>query len=193
MKLFLPYVDSFHDKRIDNFNLPLESYEEKLKNSDIVILIINRKFLYSRFALREISGIFKLYNGIPGNLIYLIDSDARNLFDNSEESDKLYQHWKYQEKESREKIINLISEEAKLDEKVKLNDYILINERIHHIIGKMRDIYDHKTIEDHEKTKMSSILWAIYQYITNSNKFDLYNKAKDKDFERIIQTYTNAK
>lgn len=188
ISFFFPFIKTFYDKQIENFNQPLDEYEEKLTKGDIIIIFINKKYLYSRFAMRELAKIYSKYNHPPKNLIYIVDLECREILKNSKKCDKLYSYWKNQISNSELNLKNLLNDEAKNDEKNILYDYHLVNEKIVDIIKTIRNVYDHKSIDDHISTNMSSPLWFIYDYL-RPERFDLYNNANSVIFEKIVYSY----
>jgi hypothetical protein len=195
IRLIFPYANLLKDKEIENYNTDIEEYEEKLANGDIIIVLINKKFIQSIYAMRELSRIYEINGGrLPNNAIILKDDSIKKLLVDTVKTDEyVFKFWEKEEVESQQITNNQnLTEEGRIHEKNKLNNCRLINKHKSVIIRDLKDNYDHKTIKEHERDGMLSILWAIYRYMTIDYKyFDLYNKASSSDFKLIVAEVTS--
>lgn len=199
---FFPNMFTCYDKIIDNYNRPLlEDYEKRLIDGDIVLFVINKKFLQSQYAMRELSKIYNKYNTFypylnkrikfPSHFIILKDDKAKEILNSPTACDELvFSYWKNKISKSNEIITRCKNQEAKDQEKKNLDDYLLIEDNLPQIIFEIRENYDHKNIKEHLATNMSSILWNIYSHLKSNNEFDFYEGISSKKFESMVMNAT---
>jgi len=145
-----------------------ETYINKIKHLN------NKNFFSSSYDL-------------PPQAIFIKDNKVKEILNDSalrEEHIDLY--WENQRERSENRLEKLTTQNAKSQEKEKLEEINRILKATPNLIKKLENNYDHKSMKEHKDTHFASVLWAISEFFTKSGEFEFYNCKDSKEFEKMV-------
>lgn len=181
--LCLPYVNIVYDLK-KKYKDDITRLVEEIKSGEYVILIINKKYLKSEYAMAEYVGIVEKSKSEAEFIkrIYPIILKSGEKIRDKKEVAELIDYW---EKEYLQPLKSWISNK---NNKIENSHYIELEREIivfEKIIDHLQDI--DKTLgkfvaldkETHVKTKFSTIIWSIHERIVENGGFRLYKNEKE--------------
>lgn len=172
----LPFVDVEIDKRIKRDGADLNKYMALLESGEIVIFLVNKEFLYSRWAMKEMLGVMSECNTLPERAIVIIMPSAKPFFDGDLKS--IQECTTYWSKKSEYEIHD--------------NSILEISEKIRAVIDILRNRYSFPN-DYYKNNNFISLAFLVYRQLIHNEFPDIYGcedlLSNDNCFIKAVSGY----
>lgn len=183
----LPFIHVEIDKEPERYTSSLSKYIENLKNGQIIIALINEKYLNSNYCMGEMVGVinnqsfFKNKHTTDSNsplsrltdkIVPIVMKDTWNLLSNNYETSKIHSKWEEKLVILENEYENMCNTKSDLcfleNQKSKIQEVSSIYKDFPIIIQLLNECYNFSS-EEHEKDEFSILMNSIYKKLKNIN------------------------
>ncbi|QQZ30033.1 hypothetical protein HMY34_15400 [Thiothrix subterranea] len=175
---YLPFSNFYKDKRDSHAFRRLKDIIDVIKLADVVVAVINRKYLESFHAMDEIFDLYEKHKTeydkyqYIGLIPYIMD-DAREVIFDGKNLENIKNTW------------NLHCGSHSLNSTQK-DKALKIKDNFDEIIQFFRDVYNHLPEEKHRENGYRVLAWAIYRHLVDHVECDVYDDIRCyDDFPKI--------
>jgi len=165
---YLPFIEFYKDKKDVNIFKKLKDVIDIIKSADVVVLLINKSYLESFYAMDEMHDLFTRYKNTNDKvcLIPFVRDNARSLIFNNEGVNEIKLKWKS----------HIDSAALTQGQKGKA---LHISESLDDIIIFIRETYNHLLEKAHYDNDFRSMAWVIYRHLVDHAICDIYANITD--------------
>lgn len=175
----IPFASFKYDTKSLERGDSITDFMKEIQSGDLVLLIINDRYLYSEYSMQEFSGLLANSESLKGKVFPLVLDSAKEIIHDAKKVDALYTYW-LNKKEAIEETISknggdrsgLLTSTAKI--------YSDILQAVLSMRSFLNDFY-YLPLETYRNERFSPLFWEINQRLKqeNPNYISVYKTERD--------------
>ncbi len=169
----LPFTRLVYDKKLETSEL-VSGLEDSIIRSERIILIINKKYLESPYAMKELSKIITYNNDSHKDIrdrLSIITMHSGKCIYNPYEMSEIDEHWEEKLKNIEDKCLKRSSpSKSLLKQKQEIEGFIATIDKIPDLIA---DLY-HQPFEEQSASGYLDVIWRLATKLDSDGYLNLY-------------------
>lgn len=175
----IPFANLKYDTKSLERGDSIADFMNEIQSGDVVLLVINDRYLYSEYSMQEFSGLLTNRDSLKGKVFPLVLDSAKAIIHDAKKVDALYTYW-LNEKEAIEEAIRRNGGDRSGVLTIKVEIYSDILEAILSMHSFLNDFY-YLPLETYRNERFSPLFWEIDQRLklVNPNYISVYKTERD--------------